>query len=63
MGLLDIGDVAFWPADVSEDDDYVCISFDIAEENRTRRWQISSALLCRAENLIDGSTIVSTDDD
>jgi prepilin-type N-terminal cleavage/methylation domain-containing protein len=55
--------VSFYPSNVSQQDDFVCISFDYPEENRTRHWQISSKLLCHADNLINGTNIESSDDD
>jgi prepilin-type N-terminal cleavage/methylation domain-containing protein len=43
---------------------FVCISFDLFESNIVRQYQISAALRCWADNLLneDGTAIVSDDD-
>ncbi|MBN1795232.1 MAG: prepilin-type N-terminal cleavage/methylation domain-containing protein [Sedimentisphaerales bacterium] len=55
--------VTFYPTNVNASDSFVCISFDITEDSQSRHYQISSKLLCRAGNLIYGTTVVSSDDD
>lgn len=55
--------VVFNPANVNEQDEFVCISFNLTEQSQVHYYQISSRLLCHADNIISGGSIVTSDDD
>ena len=49
--------------DLPPQSDFVTISFKVVENGVTRQCQINAALRCRAENLLDGSGNIVSDDD
>jgi prepilin-type N-terminal cleavage/methylation domain-containing protein len=61
--LPQCSNVVFYPASIDEQSGFVGIGFDVAEAGGQRHYQITSSLLCRAEYLLDGSSIAAGDDD
>jgi prepilin-type N-terminal cleavage/methylation domain-containing protein len=61
--LPQCGNVQFEPETVDENSSIVSIGFDLDEAGATRHYEISASLRCQADYLLDGSGIVSSDDD
>jgi len=61
--LPQCSNVDFEPGTIDEQSGFAGIGFDLDEAGATRHYEISASLRCRAGYLLDGSSIVSSDDD
>lgn len=61
--LPQCSNVEFYPATIDEQSGIVNIGFDLDETGATRHYEISANLRCRADYLLNGSSIVASDDD
>jgi len=61
--LPQCSNVEFEPVSIDEQSDIVSIGFDLDEAGSTRHYEITASLRCRADYLLDGSGIVTSDDD
>jgi type II secretory pathway pseudopilin PulG len=61
--LPQCSNVVFEPAVIDEDSEFAGIGFDMDEAGVTRHYEISADLRCKADYLLDGSSIVASDDD
>jgi prepilin-type N-terminal cleavage/methylation domain-containing protein len=55
--------VVFYRATIDENSSSVGVGFDVREGSAQRHYEIIASLRCRADNLLDGSGIVTNDDD
>ena len=55
--------VQFEPGTIDEHSNIVSIGFDLDEAGMARHYEITANLRCRADYLLNGSNIVSSDDD
>ncbi len=61
--LPQCSNVVFYPTVIDEQSDFASIGFDIDETGTQRHYEISVGLRCRADYLLDGSSIIAIDDD
>lgn len=55
--------VVFYPSVIDEQSNIAGIGFDVDEAGVTRHYETNVGLRCRADYLLDGSSIVTSDDD
>jgi len=61
--LPQCSNVEFEPGTIDEQSSIASIGFDLDEAGATRHYEITASIRCRADYLLNGSGIISSDDD